>query len=425
MPKKFIGFLLILLSFSSIFFIKDVVIAQADLEDIYYPGAGTDPWGFTKIKAFEASKYESGSKEVKVGILDSGINITDNGLASKVDKELSKSFLDANETNEGKGPYFEDFEFYNDPFFDPTGHGTQVAGIIVGAESENYSFPGVAPNITLVSLKITDIYGYYDPDDVAQAIIYAESIGIDILNFSAGGNNYKEIYDAIQQFTGLFVCSAGNDSLNTDTTPHYPSCYDLANIIVVGSSDEYDKIAEHSNYGKTTVDLFAPGVDIISAYPKNICSGEFRNKWLNDTHDATHITSGFHLSTGTSFATPFVTAVASLMLSQDKTNTTAIIKNTIINSVDKVEALKEYCVSGGRLNALNILKIEPHTHSFIKRYYNNRTHIAMCSCGQVSGSYETHYAIKPIGNTNPIYITCIGCKTRLDLRTDFVTYITL
>lgn len=410
----------------------------AGLQDIFCPGVSEpfynvgNQWGLAKIKIEEAWQIHPGSRKVKVGIIDSGIDGTHPDLYEIVDRELSKSFLDEDELNEGiynrEDLYRSDrIEGWDDPLYDSNGHGTHVAGILAADAYNDYGMVGAILNVTLISLKAADINGEFDPVDIVEAINYAETIGIDIINYSAGTGKYDDnLYKAIKNFSGLFVCSAGNDRSNNDIISHYPSGYDLTNIMSVGATDENDNLwintdykSLGSNYGKNSVDLFSPGAEILSAYPKHICNGNFKNDSLKNEHDKSHIEVGFHTMSGTSMATPYVTAVAALFLSTNLSMSPILLKNTILRNVDKVDKLEKYCKSGGRLNAYNVLMQSFHHHSFPFKYYNNHTHIGTCTCGLTDGNKEEHYVLKSVLEKNPIFATCLGCKTQLDFRKDY------
>lgn len=433
--KKKVTFVLFFLFFTFLF-CSNMIIANAKFQDVYSPGCNTEPfyvagkqWGLEKIQIESAWPVSVGRKEIKVGVLDTGIDISHGDLNNCVDRTLSKSFLDANEMNEGIDDYYNPLDYYNDPFFDPEGHGTHVAGIIAANSNNEYGIVGVAPNTSLVALKVADINGDMDPDDVAEAILYAEENDIEILNYSAGGKYYQEIEEAIKKYTGLFVCGAGNVAQNNDQVGHYPSNLKLPNLISVGASDENDNLWRKSNssigsnYGLKNVDLFAPGSNIISTYPIMICNGTYRNGWLNSFHDECHIEEGFHNFSGTSMATPFVTGVAALLLSSDYSYTPQDLKSIIMNNVDKIDNLKNYCVSGGRLNAERALASITHTHNIKYRYFNERTHKKMCTCGITSGETQGHYVLKAVYEKNPIFATCLGCKARLDFRKDYASVV--
>ena len=136
----------------------------------------------------------------------------------------------------------------DNPLIDEDGHGTMVAGIIGarGNNAEDYytTAVGVCWDVNMVSLKVLE----YDEDEddyiapitrVIQAINYANQVGIDVLNYSVGSYNLssqlESLTQAIQNYSGLFVCAAGNDALNTDNYPHYPSSIELPNLISVAA----------------------------------------------------------------------------------------------------------------------------------------------------------------------------------------------
>lgn len=246
-------------------------------------------WNFTR-----------GSNEVMVGVIDTGIDGKHPDLVNNINTKLSKSF----------------FRLRNDSLVDIYEHGTAVAGVIAA----NGKATGVAKNVQVVSLKVSDD-GFYKPSDIADAINYANKKGIRILNYSAGHfEDCKAIRKAIQNYEGLFICSAGNLGLDIDQTMYYPSSYNFDNIITVGAIDDNDlgKVSyfptDKSNYGENTVDIYAPGANIYTTFP----SKSRRNGY------------------GTSLSTPIVSAVAALLLSVNPNLTTAELKDAILNSVDTI-----------------------------------------------------------------------------------------
>jgi subtilisin family serine protease len=128
----------------------------------------------------------------------------------------------------------------------------------------------------------------------------------------------------------MFVAAAGNSSSNNDITPHYPSSYGAANEIAVAATDQRDALASFSNWGARSVDLGAPGTNILST----IIGGQYA--YFN----------------GTSMATPHVTGAAALILSAPGQGglTVAQLKSAILNNVDPLPSLAGLTVSGGRLN---------------------------------------------------------------------------
>ncbi len=127
----------------------------------------------------------------------------------------------------------------------------------------------------------------------------------------------------------MFVAAAGNDGVNNDTTAHYPSAYNLPNIIAVAAVDQTSRLTSFSNYGVRTVDIAAPGAQILSTTPNNT----------------------YQSFSGTSMAAPFVTGVAGLLLGQNPNLSLPDLKNAILNNVTTVAALSGRIATGGRLNA--------------------------------------------------------------------------
>lgn len=300
-------------------------------------------WPVEVIDLEEAREIQNPGNTVYVGVIDSGIDLGHPSLMLSVDCEKSKSFVYNKKTHE-----------LLSPISDVSGHGTHVAGIITCRNSADTA--GVCANVKLVSLRV------WEDDDstasiatITEAIEYAESVGLQILNYSGGGYGSPEKLKSIESrrvaianFPGLVVCSAGNDDNNNDTKQHYPSGHRLPNLIAVGASTENDTKWDDSNYGQTTVDIFAPGENILSCFPMNLCGGTYCGY-------PGHVSHGYHYMSGTSMAAPFVTGVAALLLSENPNLTPAQIKAKIMVDCDKIPAFANYCVSGGRLNAYKAL----------------------------------------------------------------------
>ena len=222
---------------------------------------------------------------------------------------------------------------------DPTdhvGHGTHVAGIIGANGNNGIGIAGVCWNISLVSLKIADASGTPDIQYAIRAIDYAASKNISILNCSfSGSGSSLAIRTAMENFTGLVVCAAGNDNSDNDIYLRSPcGNNDLNNVISVGAINQNNKKWAYSNYGATKVDLFAPGDGIYSTYPNN-----------------------YKYDSGTSMAAPHVTGVAALLLSRYPDMSAGVLKASILEGVDKLPDLSGLCVTGGKLNADIDLKI--------------------------------------------------------------------
>jgi len=185
-------------------------------------------WGLkgpAGIQAPLAWDITTGTDNVRVGIIDSGI---------ANHPELNSSMI------AGKD-YYNNNTVTND---DPIGHGTHVAGIVGALGNNREGISGVCWNVTLVPLQVVyyDTYysgWYFDIFAVIDAIHYATQSGIPVINYSAGWNTYHALEkQVISQYPGLFVCAAGNNNSNNDTTPFYPANHQLPNLIAVGAIKE-------------------------------------------------------------------------------------------------------------------------------------------------------------------------------------------
>ncbi|MGZ8939155.1 MAG: S8 family serine peptidase, partial [Limisphaerales bacterium] len=296
------------------------------------------------IDAPEAWSITTGSPDVLIGVLDTGIDISHSDLAANIwtnPGEIPNDGVD----NDGNG-YVDDvngWDFWNGDrtIYDPAdgdGHGTFVAGIIGASGNNGLGVVGVNWNAKIMPLKfIGPEVGYFS--GAADAVRYAAEKGVKVINgsfgrFSTGpGDVGQGLKDVIQASGILFVAAAGNEKVNTDTTPFFPASYDLDLVISVAATDKQDKLASFSNFGATSVDLGAPGVGIFSTVPNN----------------------QINIGAGTSFAAPCVAGVAGLIYARFPGLTPIEVKNRILAGVDPVSALAGKSVTGGRLNAANSL----------------------------------------------------------------------
>jgi subtilisin family serine protease len=218
---------------------------------------------------------------------------------------------------------------------DENGHGTHVAGTIAARANNGEGVVGVAPDAKLLAYRALGPEGAAPASTVAKAFIGAGQAGVRIVSASLGTRfGESTLSAAIQPFPNtLYVVAAGNESSNDDTTPVYPCSLDLPNVLCVGASDANDAPASFSNYGRTSVDVFAPGVNILSTY----------------------FNSQYAYGDGTSMAAPEVAAEAALLLSKAPGLTTAQLKQAILSSVDPRAGLAAISLSGGRANAAQAL----------------------------------------------------------------------
>jgi subtilisin family serine protease len=165
-----------------------------------------------------------------------------------------------------------------------------------------------------------------------RAIDYGSKMGARIMNASWAGSEpselLKEAIARAEKAGVLFVTAAGNNGSNNDKVPSYPASYDLANILTVAAVTSRGELAKFSNYGRKSVDVAAPGVGIMSTTPQ-----------------------GYKFFSGTSMATPHVTGIAALLLSQFPRMTYAEMKERIIRTAKPLDVLRKKIVSGGVANA--------------------------------------------------------------------------
>lgn len=297
------------------------------------------------IDAVEAWDIHTGSKNVLVGVIDTGIDRNHPDLAANMWQNPGETGTDAsgnakqtNGIDDDANGYVDDWRGWdfvngdNDPHDDHF-HGTHCAGTIGGVGNNGQGVAGVCWNVSLVGLKFLDAGGYGSTFGAVEATLYGTKIGCTLTSNSWGGGGYsqalKDAIDAAGTAGILFVAAAGNNGMDTDYSPNYPSTYESANIVAVAATDRFDGMAYFSNWGVITVDLGAPGVDVYSAA-------------LNGSYQ--------YLS-GTSMATPHVAGACALLKSANPSLSGAQVKQAILANIDPISSLAGKTVTGGRLNA--------------------------------------------------------------------------
>jgi subtilisin family serine protease len=295
-------------------------------------------WGLEKIGATKAWDITTGSPIVCAEI-GTGVDYTHPDLAANMWQnpgEIPDNGID----DDGNG-YVDDvygYDFLNDDGdpFDEHGIGTHVAGIIAGVSNNGIGITGINWSAKIMALKIIDEHGIMSLSSAIYAIEYATKMGVKCSNNGWGGNNFSQaLFDAIQAAGDagqLFIAAAGIEDRDDDVFPHYPSSYDLDNIISVCATDHNDNLSDFSDYGRQSVDLCAPGSDIFSTIPNNEYS----------THS------------GTSTASSYISGAVALLWSAFPHMTATEVKAKIMDSVDRIPAIKDRSVTGGRLNVYKL-----------------------------------------------------------------------
>ncbi len=287
---------------------------------------------FEGWETYPVGKEET--KEIIVAVIDTGIFTDHPDLSGNI--WVNYCEIPGNGTDDDENGYIDDingWDFYNDDatlFHDVThsdltgtwyedDHGTHIAGIIGAVSGNGKGIVGVASNVNvkIMSLKVNGgKKSEGNSANAVKAIEYAEKMGAKIVNISWGTYSYStELYETIKNSSMLFVCAAGNDGNDNDTKPMYPASFDLDNVISVTYVNASGKLTNGyggsnpgGNYGANTVDMAAPGKDILST-----------------------VTGGYTYKTGTSMAAPFVSGVAALILACADDMTSAEVRQMILS----------------------------------------------------------------------------------------------
>ena len=296
------------------------------------------------VSAMRAWAVTTGTDKVVVAVLDSGVDYTHSDLAANIwVRPASVAPYEDNDLGT-----IQDFHGYNaiennaDPM-DDNGHGTHCAGII-GAEGGNdIGIAGVNWKIQIMPLKFMNAGGFGTTKDAIEAINYVidrkkHGVNVRVISASWGSTQKSRALDDVIQKAYqegiLFVAASGNSSTNNDRSPHYPSSYN--NVISVAALDRNDQLASFSNYGPKSVQIAAPGKDILST-------------WLGDDYEE---------HSGTSMATPVVAGVAALVVANEPRISVSELRQKLLASVDKLDALKGKVTTGGRINAAKAVGAE-------------------------------------------------------------------
>ncbi len=290
------------------------------------------------IDAEIAWDYTTGSKDIVVAVIDTGVDYNHPDLAANM--WVNAGEIAGNGVDDDGNGYVDDVYGYDfadgdsDPMDDHS-HGTHCSGTIGAVGNNGQGVAGVNWDVKIMACKAATAEGSLPTSAIIAAIEYATLMGARVSNNSYGGYGFSQAeYDAVKaagEAGMVFVAAAGNEA-NDNDGPYqaYPASFNLDCVIAVAATDHNDGIAYFSNYGATTVDLGAPGVDIYSTIPTSMGS--------------------YGLMSGTSMATPHVTGAAALILAADPTLTATAVKRLLMDYADPVESLDGMCVSGARLN---------------------------------------------------------------------------
>jgi subtilisin family serine protease len=292
-----------------------------------------------------------GAQEVVVGLIDTGVDYTHPDLAASMwtnPFEVPGDGIDNDHNGFVDDVHGADFVDHDGAPLDEYGHGTHVASIIAAQANNGAGGTGVAPNAKIMSLRFLNAQGTGDEADAVAALNYAmdmksRGVNIRLTNNSWGTPGFSQALQNAVQASGnagmLFVAAAGNGGADgvgddNDVSAFYPASFNFPNVISVAASDDHDLLGALSNFGRTSVDQAAPGMQILGDLPN---------------------TSYGYIS-GTSLATPHVSGAAALAFGLFPNASWQDVRSAIFGSVDPIPSMAGKTVTGGRLNVLGTLR---------------------------------------------------------------------
>ncbi|KAI8109537.1 hypothetical protein M9434_000819 [Picochlorum sp. BPE23] len=282
-------------------------------DDPYYDNL----WHLHAVNAQTAWRVSQGSKEVRVCVVDSGIDSDHEDLNGNIDNPGFDAMQD------------------QATLHDSNGHGTACTGILGAMSNNTKGITGIMWHTNILGCRFLDADGHGYLSDAIKCMQWCVENGAHIINHSWGTYSYsKSLRDSMEylseQYGVLFVAAAGNEALDNDgDTPMYPAALNLSSMITVAATDETDSLASFSNFGKYSVDIAAPGVDILSTIPHNSYS------WFS----------------GTSMAAPLVSGTAGLIRSLTSQNPSPqVLKQLVLDSSSSLSSLHGKIANGRFLN---------------------------------------------------------------------------
>ncbi|MGH9237936.1 MAG: S8 family serine peptidase [Vicinamibacterales bacterium] len=322
----------------------------ASPNDPYFVGGQL--WGLPTISAPLAwSSFGAGSTDVVVADIDTGVNYNHPDLAANMWRNPGE--VAGNGVDDDSNGYVDDV-YGIDPAnndsnpIDDEGHGTHTSGTIGAVSDNGIGVAAVAPRVKILACKFINFRGTGSDADAIECFNYVVALKQRGVNVRVTSNSWgslrgqvfpqalKNAVDAAGAAGMINIFAAGNNGVNIDSTPFDPASFTSPSIVSVAASDSADARASFSNYGAVSVDLAAPGVNILSTYE-----------------------SGYAYASGTSMAAPHVAGAAVMLLAHRPALTVAEVKSSLLNSADLLGSWTGLVATGGRLNLFQTLQIAP------------------------------------------------------------------
>lgn len=305
------------------------------------------------------------SSKTIVAIIDTGVDYNHEVFHDSGAMWINPNEIAGNGVDDDGNGYVDDIYGWNfhDSSANPMdndshGHGTHVAGVVLGVGQDIMAATLESARIQIMALKFLGADGSGSTSDAVAAIYYAVRNGAKVINNSWGGSSYSQsLHDAITYAYNqhvLVVSAAGNYGKNNDSNDMYPANYPVPGQIVVAATNDSDALASFSNYGASSVHIAAPGVSILSSTPNN----------------------SYRYMSGTSMATPFISGLAAMMFREATSLTGYQIKNLLTTYGDSVAALNTKTTSHKRTNAYSAIvaaKGQSSTAAFQPNYVQDNS----------------------------------------------------
>ena len=327
---------------------NDTYAANGTLWGMYGDAsAPANQWGSQAAEAW--SRGHTDCSGVVIGVIDEGIYFQHEDLAANIWNNPNEVANGVDDDGNGYADDFRGWDFDGGSNNINSGganddHGTHVAGTIGGVGNNGKGVAGVCwSGVKIVNAKFLGRRGGSTANAI-KAVDYmtglkAEGVNIVATNNSWGGGGFSQgLQDAIGRADAagiLFIAAAGNDAYDNDATASYPSNYPNANVIAVASTTNTGGLSSFSQWGRTTVDLGAPGSSIASTVPKSVKGA---------------LASGYASYSGTSMATPHVSGCVALYASSHAGASAATIKSAILGTTVFTPSLNGKVATNGRLD---------------------------------------------------------------------------